>query len=234
MCPRIHLTPRLAMVAAMVPQGTRLADIGTDHAYLPAALVQEGKISRAIAADLRSGPLDRARQTVLEQGLGEQITLRLCDGLSGIRPEEADTVVIAGMGGETIAAILAAAPWTREHGTRLILQPMSSMDDLRQWLEENGYTIEREELTHEGETLYTAWLVRTGKMGPLSPAQIMAGKNTPHPLRGAWLELWLGKVQRALEGLERSGRETAEGRKQELRELREELICMKKEWEQWQ
>ena len=234
MCPRIHLTPRLAMVAAMVPQGAKLADIGTDHAYLPAALIGTGRVSGAIAADLRRGPLDRARQTVLEQGLEERVVLRLCDGLSGIRPEEADTVVIAGMGGETIAGILAAAPWTRERGTRLILQPMSSMGDLRRWLEENGYAIEREELTREGETLYTAWLVRAGGMPPLTPAQLVAGRNTAHPLRGAWLDLWLGKVRWALEGLERSEREDVMERKRRLRALREELVQMKKEWEQWQ
>ena len=234
MCPRIHLTPRLAMVAAMVPEEAKLADIGTDHAYLPAALVEAGRISDAIAADLRSGPLDRARQTVLEQGLEGQIELRLCDGLSGIGPQEVDTVVIAGMGGETIAAILEAAPWTREQNTRLILQPMSSMDDLRRWLAANGYAIEREDLAREGETLYTAWSVRAGEMSPLTPGQIVAGMNTPHPLRGAWLDLWMGKVQRAREGLERSSREAAAGRKQELKELYEELVSMKKEWEQWQ
>lgn len=234
MCPRINLTPRLNMVAAMVPQGARLADIGTDHAYLPAVLVGTGQIPSAIAADLRSGPLERARQTVREQGLEEKIELRLCDGLSGIRPEEADTVVIAGMGGETIAAILAAAPWTRERNTRLILQPMSSMDDLRRWLAENGYAIKREELICEGETLYTAWWVQRGQMEPMSPAQIAAGQNNEHPLRGAWLDLWIGKVRRALEGVERSSRETSEVRKQELSELYHELVCMKKEWEQWQ
>lgn len=234
MCPMIELSPRLAMVAAMVPRGARLADIGTDHAYLPAALVEQGQIASAIAADLRSGPLDRARQTVQEQGLADRIALRLCDGLNGIRPEEADTVVIAGMGGETIAAILAAVPWTREQKTRLILQPMSSMDDLRRWLEENGYAIEREELTCEGETLYTAWLVRTGQMGPLSPAQIAAGANTSHPLRGAWLDLWMGKVKRALDGLEHSSREQAAARRKELSEVYQGLADMKKEWEQWQ
>lgn len=234
MCSKINLSPRLAMVAAMVPRGTRLADIGTDHAYLPAALVEAGQIPGAIAADLRRGPLERARQTVLEQGLGEQIELRLCDGLSGIRPEEADTVVIAGMGGDTIAAILSAAPWTRERNTLLILQPMSTMDDLRRWLEGNGYAIDEEKIACEGETLYTAWRVRAGKMEPLSPAQAAVGRNTADPLRGAWLDLWMGKVQRALDGLERSSQASAAVRRRELIEMREELIRMKKEWEEWQ
>jgi tRNA (adenine22-N1)-methyltransferase len=121
------------MVADMIPVGAVLADVGTDHAYLPAALVLEGKIGGAIAADLRQGPLSRAKETVREYGLNGKIAFRLCDGLSGIRPEEVNAVSIAGMGGETIAMILEAAPWTREQNTALVLQPMSSMDELRRW-----------------------------------------------------------------------------------------------------
>lgn len=105
-----ELSPRLRMVGELVPAGARLADVGTDHAYLPAALILEGKIPWAIAADLRQGPLNRARATVREYGLTGKVAFRLCDGLSGIRPGEVDAVAAAGMGGETIAAILTAAP----------------------------------------------------------------------------------------------------------------------------
>lgn len=231
---QLELTPRLALLASWVSEGARLADIGTDHAYLPVWLMLAGRLRAAIASDLRAGPLDRARATGKTWGVADRIDFRLGSGLDTVAPEEADTVVIAGMGGETIAAILAAVPWTREQKTRLILQPMSSMDDLRRWLEENGYAIEREELTREGETLYTAWLVRAGQMGPLSPAQIAAGANTSHPLRGAWLDLWMGKVKRALDGLEHSSRAQAAARRKELSEVYQGLADMKKEWEQWQ
>ena len=105
------------------------------------------------------------------------------------------------------------------------------MDHLRRWLEEKGYAIQREELAREGETLYTAWLVRAGTMEPLTPAQVAAGRNCNHPLRGAWLELWMGKVRRALDGLERSSREQAAARRQELSQVYAELSAMKKEWE---
>ena len=124
---KIELSPRLRMVAGLVPPGSRLADVGTDHAYLPAALIQEGTIPAAIAADLRQGPLNRAKTTVRECELTGKVAFRLCSGLEGIRPEEADAVAIAGMGGETIAEILAAAPWTRERDVPLVLQPMSSL-----------------------------------------------------------------------------------------------------------
>ena len=123
------------------PRGARLADVGTDHAYLPACLLMEGKIPSAIAADLREGPLRRARETAAEYGCGDRMAFRLCDGLSGIRPEETDAVVIAGMGGETIAQILEAAPWVRTRKIPLVLQPMSSIPELRQWLGEDGFHI---------------------------------------------------------------------------------------------
>jgi tRNA (adenine22-N1)-methyltransferase len=221
------------MVAELIPAGARLADVGTDHAYLPAALLQEGKIPSAVAADLRQGPLNRARQTAELYGLGGQIAFRLCDGLSGIRPDEVDAVSIAGMGGETIAAILAAAPWTRERGITLVLQPMSSMPDLRRWLQENGYQIVTERLAREGDALYTALSVQGGEMAPLPPAQLWVGQNTPEPLRGEWLAVWLDKVERALDGLSKAKQDQT-ARRAELEQVRDGLLEMKKEWESWQ
>ena len=106
----MELTARLRVLAELVLQDSRLADVGTDHAYLPVWLQQRGVISRAVVSDLRQGPLDRARSTAEKYGLTGRMDFRLCDGLSAIRPEEADTIAIAGMGGETVAAILAAAP----------------------------------------------------------------------------------------------------------------------------
>lgn len=230
----IDLSPRLAMVGELVPAGARLADVGTDHAYLPAALVMSGKIPAAIAADLRRGPLDRARATVQEYGLTGRVAFRLCDGLRDIAPEEADAVTIAGMGGETIASILSAAPWTRELDVPLVLQPMSSMNDLRLWLGENGYRIVTEELAREGETLYTAWLVQAGEMDPQSPAELWAGRNVNHPLRGDWLDHWMVKTRWAMDGLALSRQESAPVRRARMEEVYEGLSRMKKEWEAWQ
>lgn len=222
------------MVGELVPEGARLADVGTDHAYLPAALILEGKIPWAIAADLRRGPLDRARATAREYALTGKVAFRLCDGLSGIQPDEVDAVAIAGMGGETIAAILEAAPWTRERGIPLILQPMSSFPDLRGWLRENGFSIVEERLAKEGDTLYTALLVRAGEMGSLTPAELWAGKNSRDPLRGEWLDRWIARTGRALEGMSRARGEGVSARRRELEEVRTGLMEMKKEWEQWQ
>ncbi|MCI9352916.1 MAG: SAM-dependent methyltransferase [Lawsonibacter sp.] len=228
---RIDLTPRLRMVGKLIPAGVRLTDVGTDHAYLPAALIGEGKIPSAIAADLRQGPLARAKETVRQAGLTGKVAFRLCDGLSGIRPDETDAVAIAGMGGETIAAILSAALWTRERGMPLILQPMSSMPELRGWLQANGFCIEEERLAKEGDTLYTALLVRAGEMPPLSPAELWAGKNNSDPLRGEWLDMWIARTGRALEGMARSRGEEVLPRRRALEEVREGLAKMKEEWE---
>ena len=230
----IELTPRLAMVARLVPQGVAMVDVGTDHAYLPAALIQQGKIPSAVAADLRQGPLSRAKETVREYGLTGRVAFRLCDGLTGIRPEEAGAVAIAGMGGETIAHILAAAPWTRGNGTPLILQPMSSFADLRLWLQENGYEIVKEELAREGDTIYNAMLVRAGEMLPMTPGQLEAGRLDRDPLRGALLDKLMAKAQRAVEGTEKARQGSAAARRGELLALLAELNEMKKEWETWQ
>lgn len=231
---RPELSPRLRMVGDLVPAGARLADIGTDHAYLPAALLLEDKIPWAVAADLRRGPLDRARATVRAYGLTGRVAFRLCDGLTGIRPDEVDAVAVAGMGGETIAAILNAALWTRERDVPLILQPMSSMPDLRGWLRENGFCIEEERLAREGDALYTALLVRAGEMGPLTPAELWAGKNSGEALRGAWLDRWLVRTGRALDGMAQARGEDVSARRRVLEEVRGGLLAMKKEWEQWQ
>lgn len=230
----IELTPRLRMVADMIPVGARLADVGTDHAYLPSALMLEDKLASAIAADLRQGPLSRAKETVREYGLNGKIGFRLCDGLAGILPDEVDAVSIAGMGGETIAMILEAAPWTREKNTALVLQPMSSMDELRRWLQENGYIIMEERLAREGDTIYTALRVQAGEMTPLSAAEYCAGKNTADPLRGDWLDHWINRTQRAVTGMAQAKNESVAQRQTELKELLSELQEMKKEWESWQ
>ena len=163
-----------------------------------------------------------------------RVAFRLCDGLTGVCPEEVDAVAIAGMGGETIAAILAAAPWTREREVPLILQPMSSMPDLRAWLGKNGYAILEERLAREGDALYTALSVRAGEMPPMTAAERYAGRNTRDPLRGAWLERWLARTERALTGLAQSQKPEAAARREELEQLEHELRDMKKEWETWQ
>lgn len=199
----MELSPRLMSIARKVPKGARLVDVGTDHGRLPVWLLLRGQISSAIAADLRKGPLDRARETARQYGQTARISFRLCDGLAGIKADEVDTIAIAGMGGETIAAILAEAPWTRQ-GKRLLLQPMTGAPKLRQWLQLYGYAILHEEIAREGDKLYSIWTVEGGAMPPLSPAEQWAGVNRPSPLRLDYLRQVEGKVQKSLRGQQAS------------------------------
>lgn len=195
----MELTPRLQAIARQVPQGARLVDVGTDHGCLPVWLLLNGRVEKAIAADLRKGPLDRARETARQYGVERMLSFRLCDGLAAVAENEVDTVVIAGMGGETIAAILKAAPWVRR-GRLLLLQPMTGAPKLRRWLQENGFSILEEQIAREGEKLYSIWTVREGQMKALSPAEAWAGKNSRDPLRLEYLDLVAAKAEKELQG----------------------------------
>jgi len=233
---QLELTPRLRAVAELVPNGAKLADIGTDHAYLPVWLLLEGKISRAIAADLREGPLNRAKLTAKEYECKNNVAFRLCDGLSGLEPGDADTVVIAGMGGETIAAILQAAPWTRSSVYTLILQPMSAQNDLRRWLWQQGYNINKEELVCEGDKLYNIFLVSFGGAKPMSLGEEWAGRQSrdlDQSLRGEYLTRLLDKTQRAITGISRGKSEKDRDRLDELHRVCNALTEMKEEWDAW-
>lgn len=231
-----ELSPRLRSVAGLVPHGARFADVGTDHAYLPVWLILSGVLDHAIASDLREGPLDRARQTAERYGVGERMSFRLCDGLSLIMPEEVDTIAIAGMGGETIAEILSAAPWTAEGERRFILQPMTAHPELRAWLNSHGFHIEREILTFEGKTIYSTFLVTPGQDAPLTPAEVWAGRQTQGmdaPLRGQYLEKLVRRAERAVFGVRCSAKSKDIIRRDEFEQVAIGLKRMKEEWDAW-
>ena len=149
------LDSRLRLAADFVRQGSRVADIGTDHAHLPVALVNEGRSAFAIASDIREGPVANAHRTVEEAGLGHAVSVRLGNGLQTVHPDEVDDIIIAGMGGETIAMILEEAPWVKNERYRLILQPMTRAEKLRAYLFENGFAINEERVTRVGRHWYT-------------------------------------------------------------------------------
>lgn len=233
----LELSPRLLSVAGLVPHGSRLADVGTDHAYLPAWLILRGVISAAIATDLRKGPLERARATAEKYGLTDVMDFRLCNGLAGVLPDEADAVAIAGMGGETIAEILSAAPWLQSGKKTLLLQPMSAQPELRRWLQRHGYTIRQELLSREGETLYVTFQVYAGTMEPLTPGEQWAGRqhrDMDAPLRGAYLDRLRAQTRRALDGLSRSSRSSDQVRLTEMKAVYQDLLRLSEEWSTWQ
>ena len=150
-----QLSPRLALCASFVRDGSVVADIGTDHALLPIWLVSSGKTGRAIASDINEGPIDSARRNIARSGLNDRISTVVADGLAGIDPSQVNDIVIAGMGGDLIATILEAAPWVRDSRYRLILQPMSHADRLRQYLYAAGLVPEQEQAVRDSGRVYS-------------------------------------------------------------------------------
>lgn len=149
------LSLRLERVAAYVPAGARLADIGSDHGYLPVALLARGGIVSAVAGEVALIPLRAAERTVRESGLGHLIRVRLADGLAAIEPEDAITAIsLCGMGGERIRDILDSGKACLSGQERLILQPNGGEQPLRLWLMENGYRIVCEEVLRENRFTY--------------------------------------------------------------------------------
>ena len=142
----MRLDGRLAAVAALVPRGARAADVGTDHAYLAIALLNEQDVETVIATDKNEGPCAAARRTISASGFTNRVQVRLGDGLAPLSPGEVDTVCIAGMGGGLIASILAEGAEVLTEVSRLVLQPMNDAAALRQWLYDNGWHIVEESL----------------------------------------------------------------------------------------
>lgn len=214
-----QLSPRLAAVARHVPAGRTFADIGTDHAYLPVYLVQSGRVPRAVAGDVLSGPLNAARATVASAGLADRIDVRLGSGLTVLSPGEAACVAVCGMGGPLIARILAEGPLTGVE--RLVLQPMGGEVQLRRWLAENGWRLVAEEIVEDGGRLYPVLVAEPGPMrlsrqeeevGPL-----LLRQGGPLVLR--YVDEKLAQARRALAGARRSDQAAARERAAELVEL---------------
>lgn len=155
------ITPRLESIINLITTDT-IADIGTDHAYIPIRLAQDGKIKKAIACDKNKGPLEIAAQNIEHYQLSDIIETRLGDGLNPLRVNEVSDIVIAGMGGKLICNILSENLHIAKAST-LILQPMNAQYELRKFLYENGFTIKKEDLSCEGFKVYNVMIVESGE-----------------------------------------------------------------------
>ena len=194
---KIRLTPRLQAAAELVLPGRPCADVGTDHGYLPVWLRQNGVCEAVIASDIAPGPLSSARGSAAHYHT-DGIEFRLCPGLEAIRPEEADTVVIAGMSGETMVSILEAAGWDWT-GKRLVLQPMMKRPELLTWLYTHGLHVAEERFVTEGERLYWVFAVEAGEAPMPRPAHLWAGfTETEYAMKLAW------QLRRALVGMKKA------------------------------
>lgn len=151
---KIKLDSRLSAVADFVREGKTVADIGTDHAYLLAYLLQQGIIEKGIAADLRKGPLENARKTLIESDQLEKVNLILSDGLDELKKGDCEDIVIAGMGGILIKEILERTPWVFDENIHIIAQPMTHAEVLRRFFLENGFKILEESSATDGKRYY--------------------------------------------------------------------------------
>ena len=164
----IHLSKRLQAIRAFIEPNERLADIGTDHAFLPIDLVQRGIIKFAVASDIGAGPVAIAKQNVADAGLTDQISVRQADGLAGIHPADAiSTIVIAGMGGQLITNILEAGQPQLDGTETLVLAPNRHQYDVRLWLDKHGYGIIGEQIIEDEGHIYE--MMAAGKTRPDVP-----------------------------------------------------------------
>lgn len=213
---KIKLKPRLLAVAEMVPGKSIVADIGTDHAYLPLFLVQEKGCPRVIAVEKSSGSARQARKNVQLFGLEETVEVRLGDGLKPLKREDAiETVIIAGLGGKTICNILSGANESLRQCRRLVLQPMADAAELRRWLVSQGFCFPREKLAREGEHFYEVIAAEPGKEKVDDPLYFELGPSLlrqKDPLLLPWLEKKLNHYERLLQYLARSRQGTGDPR----------------------
>lgn len=201
---KLPISKRLLCCASMVQPGSRVADIGTDHGYLGIYLLQSGAARHVIACDLRKDPLENARRNAKLFGVDGEMELRLSDGLEKILPDEVDTVVMAGMGGDLIQKILSQCPWRKREGLQFILQPQSAGNVLRRWLCEDGFEIQREEPVQDGHFLYTVMAIRQGEPAPLTPGTEYASPAllaSGSPLVGNYLARVENALQETVRGL---------------------------------
>ncbi len=171
-----ELSPRLKAAADMVRDGVRIADIGTDHAYLPAYLLLQNKVTKALACDVSKGPLCNAEKTALIYHLEDRLSLRLSDGFDSIGEDEADDFIICGMGGSLIAELLEITPWLKNEKYRLIIQPQSHSNDVREYLINNGFEIIKETALFDEGRVYNAMAAEyTGEHKEYCPSYIYFG-----------------------------------------------------------
>ena len=223
----MQLSQRLSSVASMVTAGNCLADVGTDHGYVPIYLYERNVIPRAIAMDVNKGPLERAALHIAESGMKEAIETRLSDGLTALKPGEADSVVIAGMGGPLIIRILSAHPEVTESLKELILQPQSEISEVRIWLYEQGYEIVEEHMVFEDGKYYPMFkAVKNPEAEKLTNLEYKYGKisvlGEPEVLR-AYLVREIANKQNILQKLSEETTEKSKGRAMEIKVLLAEL-----------
>ncbi|HEM6190861.1 TPA: tRNA (adenine-N(1))-methyltransferase [Streptococcus suis] len=196
------LSRRLEAVASYVPQGARLADVGSDHAYLPLFLVEQGRIDFAIAGEVVQGPYQSALQNVEQTGQTDKIAVRLANGLAAVElADQVTTVTIAGMGGRLIAEILEAGKNKLGSVERLVLQPNNREDDVRRWLVEHDFQLVAEEILEENDKIYEILVAEKGNVD-LTADQLRFGPYLLEEQSATFQKKWLKELDKLTYALE--------------------------------
>ena len=211
------LNARLLSAAGLVRQNATFADIGTDHAYLPLFLLDEGRIKYAYCCDINEGPLDSARRNAAERGREDNMTFVLTDGAAVLSGKGIDDYAICGMGGELIAEIIERAPHLRDSDVRLILQPMTKQEKLREYLLSSGFEIISESYSFDAGKYYVCILAEfTGKSREISTLESIVGCSDTvffgNECRLKYLDAKLKSCERALNGKCEAGIDNDEDR----------------------
>lgn len=223
----MQLSKRLLAVSEMVTSNSRLADIGTDHGYIPIYLIENKRIPRAIAMDVNKGPLNRAKENIELHGLGEYIETRLSDGAAALHSGEADAVVIAGMGGGLVIKILTEGSEVLESVKELILQPQSELAFVRRHLQDNHYAVIEENMVLDDGKYYPMMKVIHGKMDYEREIDFKYGKLLLEQ-KNQCLKSFLDKEERTYEKvLETLRGNDGEHAKQRIAEVEHELECIR-------
>ena len=210
------LDERMFLIASLVRDGSVPADIGTDHGYVPIYLVKSGICPMAVASDVNSGPLATARLNAEKFGVEDRITFCLSDGLSDMEPARLGVtdVLICGMGGELIARIIDSSDYVKTPGVRLVLQPMSSIYELRAYLAEAGFMIEQEKMCRSGGKIYTCMVCEyDGIKREPTEAELELGQSVSEEESDENLKLFLSRsaerLKKQIEGRKKGGIDTS-------------------------
>lgn len=232
----VKLSKRLQMLADMVTQGNSVADVGCDHGFLSVYLVQSGQSPRALAMDVRQGPLMAAKEHIETWGLEDYIALRLSDGLKEFGIGEAETIVCAGMGGKLMEKILTESLEKAKSVRELVLQPQSELREFRMFLREKGFFVSREEAVFEEGKFYFAMKAAYREREAEKPAECSGREQLlydsfgerllmrRHPVLKEYINRRLTAVEEVAETLASGNTERTAARR---RELEQELVLLK-------
>lgn len=223
----MELSKRLQAVADLVSEGQIVADVGTDHGYIPIYLLESGKCERAIAMDINKGPLLRAKEHIAEHGLDAKIEVKLSDGVEALSVGACDCVVVAGMGGALAVKIMEEGQAVFKSLREFVLQPQSELAKVRQYLWENEYCVTAEDMVLEDGKFYPMMKVKNGASEDYTQIELRYGKcllMQKHPVLKQFLEKEVQTKEAILNNLESESGKHIENRK---KELLEELLFAK-------